>query len=126
MEAGTASQLEAAALERELAAMERTSPPGWAWLLALVGFALMIGLAAHAWTAYVTIDRIDEASHIATSNPVLLLQDLGVNGPRVPATIDANSRGAYGRALAQYLLDGTGVCLGFALAFAGLFIRINR
>lgn len=126
MELGTASRAEAATLERELAAMERTAPPGWAWVLVVAGFVLMIGLAAHAWTAYVTIDAIDQASHIKTANPVLLLHELGVNGPRVPATIEANSRGAYGRALAQYLLDGTGVCLGFALAFAGLFIRINR
>jgi len=106
--------------------MEQTSPPAWAWILVVAGFFMMIGLAAHAWTAYVTIDGIDRASHLETASPVALLEDLGVNGPRVPATIDANSRGAYARAVAQYVLDGTGVCLGFALAFAGLFIRINR
>ena len=42
------------------------------------------------------------------------------------ANVDSTSRGLYGKALAQYVLDGTGVCLGIALAFAGVFIRLNR
>jgi hypothetical protein len=85
-----------------------------------------IGLAVHAATAYATIDSVNQAGRVATPNVVLLFQDLAVNGPRVSANIDANSRAGYGRALTQYVLDGTGVCLGLALAFAGLFIRVNR
>jgi hypothetical protein len=130
--AGTPSPSEAAAIdaiERELEALERAvapRPPGWAWVLVVAGLVAAIGLAGHAMTAYSTIDRIDQLSRLDTPNPVLLLQDLAVNGARVSANIDANNRGAYGRALNQYVLDGTGVCLGLALAFAGLFIRINR
>ena len=101
-------------------------PSGWAWILVVLGLLATTGLAAHAATAYTSIDRINQLSRLETSNPVLLLQDLAVNGARVPANIDANNRGVYGRALNQYVLDGTGVCLGIALAFAGLFIRINR
>lgn len=101
-------------------------PPGWTWILVVFGFVLLIGLAIHAATAYATIDRINQLSNLQTPNPVLLFQDLAVTGARVSANIDANNRGAYGRALTQYVLDGTGVCLGLALAFAGLFARINR
>jgi hypothetical protein len=109
-------------LERAVA----PAPPTWAWLLVGLGLLLVIGLTAHAATAYVTIDRIDQLSRLDTPNPVILLEDLSVNGTRVSASIDANNRGAYARAVSQYVLDGTGVCLGIALAFAGLFIRINR
>ena len=129
--AGTPSLSEATAneIERQLEALERAvapRPPGWAWILVVVGLVMVIGLSAHAFTAYTTIDRINQLSRLQTQNPVLLLQDLAVNGARVSANIDANNRGAYGRALNQYVLDGTGVCLGIALAFAGLFVRINR
>jgi hypothetical protein len=132
--AGTPAPSEAAppdvsALERQLAAMERAvapRPPGWTWILVVVGFVLLIGLGIHAASAYAEINRINQLANLPTPNVVLLLQDLGVNGTRVSANIDANNRGAYGRALTQYVLDGTGVCLGLALAFAGLFARINR
>jgi len=95
--------------------------PRWAWILVGVGLLLAVGLGAHAATAYVTIDRINPAG-----NPVLLFEDLGTSGTRVPASIDANNRAAYARAVSQYVLDGAGVCLGIALAFGGLFVRINR
>ena len=65
-------------------------------------------------------------SKLDTPNPVVLFQDLATNGPRVPATVEASSRNTYGRALSQFVLDGTGLCLGFTLAFAGLFIRANQ
>jgi hypothetical protein len=74
----------------------------------------------------VTIDRINQISHLDTLNPILLLKELGTNGTRVSANVDSTNRGLYGRLLTQYVVDGTGVCLGVALAFAGLFIRINR
>src|SRR5438445_481740 len=71
-----------------------------------------------------TTSRTTRAS--GTPNPVVLFQDLATNGPRVPATVEASSRNTYGRALSQFVLDGTGLCLGFTLAFAGLFIRANQ
>jgi len=101
-------------------------PPGWAWLLVGLGFVLAIGLAAHAATQYVAIDRINQVSRIDTLNPVLLFQELATNGPRVSANVDSTNRGVYGRALTLYVVDGTLICVGLALAFAGLFIRINR
>src|SRR5438067_6671367 len=128
--AGTPSTTEAAdvaSIERQLELMERSvapRPPGWTWILVGLGLLLVVGLGAHAATAYATIDRIDQISRLDTPNPVTLLEDLAVNGTRVSASIDANNRGAYARAISQYVLDGTGVCLGVALAFGGLFVRI--
>jgi hypothetical protein len=122
----TPEAADAAAIQRELLALERSvapRPPAWAWVLVVAGLLLAVALSAHAATAYTTINRITPAGGL---NAVLLFEDLGVNGTRVPATIDANNRGAYARAVSQYVLDGTGVCLGIALAFGGLFIRINR
>lgn len=116
-------------IEQELAALEHSvapRPPGWAWGLVVVGLVVAVGLVAHAVGAYASIARVNEISHFVTPNGVLLFQELATNGPRVTAGIDPNSRGVYGQALTQYVLDGTGVCLGLALAFAGLFIRVNR
>ena len=101
-------------------------PPGWAWILVVLGFVLAIGLTAHAATQYVAIDRVNQVSRIDTLNPVLLFQELATNGPRVSANVDSTNRGVYGRALTQYVVDGMLVCIGLALAFAGLFIRVNR
>jgi len=101
-------------------------PPGWSWILVGLGLVLALGLAAHAVGAYTAIDRIDQNSNIPTGNVVVLFQDLATNGPRVPSNIDSSSRGAYSQAVVRYVLDGTGVCIGLALAFAGLFIRVNR
>jgi hypothetical protein len=92
----------------------------------VLGLVTAVGLAAHAAAAYATIDTVNQAGRVQTPNVVLLFQDLAVNGPRVSANVDANSRASYGRALTQYVLDGTGVCLALALAFTGLFIRVNR
>ena len=73
-------------------------PPGWAWLLVGLGFVLAIGLAAHAATQYVAIDRINQASHIDTLNPVLLFQELATNGPRVSANVDSTPTNSARRA----------------------------
>jgi hypothetical protein len=101
-------------------------PPGWAWLLIGIGLLAMVGLGGHAFTAYQAIDRINQDAKVDTGNPVLLFQDLATNGPRISAAIPSSSRSTYTRALNQYVLDGTGVCFGLTLAFAGLFIRLNR
>lgn len=116
-------------IERELETLERSvapRPPTWAWSLVVVGFVVAIALAAQAVSSYTAIARINAISHLETPNPMELFQELATNGPRVTAAVDANSRGAYGQALTHYVLDGTGICLAIALAFAGLFIRINR
>jgi hypothetical protein len=127
--AGTLSTTEAAHIEQQLEVMERAvapRPPTWAWILVVLGFVVAIGLAAHAATVYVTIDRVNQISRLDTLNPVLLFQELATNGPRVSANVDSTNRGLYGRALTLYVVDGTGICIGLVLAFAGLFIRINR
>jgi len=120
---------QAASIEQQLAAMEAAvapRPPRWSWILVGVGLLLAVGLSLHALSAYAAIDRIDRNSNISTPNVVVLFQDLATSGPRVPSSVDSSSRGAYSQAVVQYLLDGTGVCIGIALAFTGLFIRINR
>jgi hypothetical protein len=91
-----------------------------------VGLIAAIGLAAHAAGAYATIDRINQRARISTANAVLLFQDVATNGPRPAGSIDPTIRGEYTRALTQYVLDGTGVCIGLGLAFAGVMIRLNR
>ena len=101
-------------------------PPAWAWLLVVVGLVAMLGLSVHAFAAYGAIDRINQDAKLDTGNPVLLFQDLATNGPRVSAAIPSSSRSTYTRALNQYVIDGLGVCLALALAFTGLFIRLNR
>jgi len=121
-----AAQSELTAIEQQLALMERSVAPRWAWLLVALGLGASVLLAAHASFAYATIDGINQSAKISTSNAILLFQDLATNGPRVTAAIDSSKRGEYSKALTQYVLDGTGVCLGLALAFAGLFIRLNR
>jgi hypothetical protein len=124
-------EVEAALIERELESLERTvapRPPAWAWILVIVGLVAMLGCTTHAYFAYATIDRINQDAKLETGNVVLLFQDLATNGAgaRVSAAIPSSSRSTYTRALNQYVLDGTGVCLGLALAFAGVFIRLNR
>src|SRR5262245_47387624 len=120
-----------AQIEEELSRLERAvapRPPAWAWVLVGIGLLAILGLGIHAYTAYTTIYRINQDAKLDTGNPVVLFQDLATNGAgaRVSAAVPSSSRSTYTRALNQYILDGTGVCLGIVLAFAGLFIRLNR
>lgn len=96
------------------------------WLLIAVGFLVIVGLGIHGYTAYATIARINDTSKLDTSNPILLFQDVATNGPRVGSTVEASSRATYARALEQFLLDGTGVCLGLVLVLGGFFVRMNQ
>jgi hypothetical protein len=96
-----------------------------ALLLMVVGLAAIVGLGIHGSTPYTTVARIDMTSQIDTPNPILLFQDVATNGPRVGSTVESSQRAAYSKALEQFVLDGTGVCLGLVLALAGVFVRVN-
>jgi hypothetical protein len=118
-----------AQVEEDLGRLERAvapRPPAWAWLLVGLGLLAVVGLVVHAYTAYIVIDRINQDAQLGTGNPVVLFQDLATNGARVSAAIPSSSRSSYTRALNQYILDGSGVCLGIVLAVAGVFVRLNR
>jgi hypothetical protein len=119
----------APAPERELDALER--PTGvrsrrWPWLLVVAGLISMVGLAVHGYTAYATIARLNANSKLETPNPVVMFQDLATNGPKVGSGVESSSRAMYTKTLEQFVLDGTGVCLGLVLVAAGLFVRFNE
>jgi len=116
-------------IEQQLERLERpqtTRAPVLPWLLVAVGLLAVIGTAIHGYIAYTTIDRVNVSSRIDTPNPVVLFQDAATNGPRVGSTVEANSRAAYTRALEQFILDGTGLCLGLVVVLAGVFVRANQ
>jgi cellobiose-specific phosphotransferase system component IIC len=118
------------ALIDQLQQMERPPVQGalraLPWVLVIVGLVAMLGLGIHGYTAYETITRINANSRIDTANPALLFQDVATNGPRVGSTVEASSRSTYARSLEQFLLDGTGLCMGIVLVVAGLFLRVNQ
>ena len=123
------AELEVLLIEQQLEAMERSVTAEnwrWPWLLVVAGLVVVVGLGMHAYTALGTIDRINTSSNLATPNALVLFQDLATNGPRVPPTVESSSRNTYSRALTQFVLDGTGVCLGISLAIGGLFVRANE
>jgi hypothetical protein len=127
-ELGATAEFDVVLIQRQLEAMERAvtaHKPRWPWLLVIVGVLIVLGLGAHALTAFATIDRINGSAKIVTPNAVVLFQDLATNGPRVPPNVESNSRNTYSRALTQFVLDGTGVCIGVTLAIGGLFARGN-
>jgi hypothetical protein len=97
----------------------------WPSLLVIGGLFVIVGLGVHGYTAYATIARINLSSKIETPNPLVLFQDVATNGPRVGGTVETTSRAAYGKSLEQYVLDGTGVTLGFVLVVGGLFVSVN-
>jgi hypothetical protein len=118
----------AVSLEQQIEVLERPAgekTPRWPWLLVLAGLLLMSALGVQAYSAYAAIAGIDRTAKIATPNPVVLFQDVATNGPRVGSTVEASSRATYTRALEQFVLDGTGLILGFVLGVAGLFARAN-
>jgi hypothetical protein len=118
----------ASMLEEELAAMERphsSQRPLLPWLLVAAGLLAIVSLGFHGYSAYATIAQINDTSRIETPNPVLMFQDVATNGPRIGATVVSSSRSTYGKALEQFLLDGTGFVLGLVLVVAGVFVRVN-
>jgi hypothetical protein len=122
------AELDAGRIEQQLAAMEHAASaqkPRWPWLLVIGGLVMVVGLGAHAYTAFETIDRINASSKIGTPNALALFQDLATNGPRVPPSVESSSRNAYGRAVTQFVLDGTGACIAITLVIGGLFVRAN-
>ena len=123
-----AADLEVRRLEQQLDLMERPSQARrarWPWVLVVAGLLLIVGLSVHGYSAFRTIDRINVGARIETPNPVTLFQDVATNGPRVGSTVETANRSTYTRALEQFLLDGTGVTLGIALALGGLLVRLN-
>lgn len=115
-------------LEQQLDAMEHprlTRQPRWPWVLVLAGALAIIGLGFHGYLAYTTIRGVNDAAKVATANPVILFQDVATNGPQVGSSVPTSSRATYARALNQFALDGTGICVGLALVVAGLFVRVN-
>jgi hypothetical protein len=123
------AELEVLLIEQQLEVMERSVSGQkwrWPWLLVIAGVVVVVGLGVHAYTALGTIDRISTSSKIATPNALVLFQDVATNGPRVPPNVESSSRNAYSRALTQFVLDGTGVCLGISMAMGGLFVRVNE
>ena len=122
------ADLEVLLIEQQLDEMERSvsaGPPRWSWLVVIAGLLVVVGLGIHASTALGTINRVNTNSKIETPNALVLFQDLATNGPRVPPSVESSSRNTYSRALTQFVLDGTGVCLGIALLVGGVFIRAN-
>ncbi len=126
---GTAdANLQRILLEQQIEAMERPpngKQPVWPWVLVIAGAVAMVAFGVYGSTAYATIARIDGPSNIVTANPVMMFQDVATNGPRVGSTVESSSRASYTRALEQFVLDGTGLILGFVLAVGGLFVRAN-
>jgi len=123
------AELEDLLIEQQLDALERSvsaEKPRWPWLLVVAGLVVVVGLGVHAYAAMGTIGRVNTNSKIDTPNALVLFQDLATNGPRVPPSIESSSRNTYSRALTQFVLDGTGVCLGITLVVGGLFIRANK
>jgi hypothetical protein len=119
----------APAAERDLDALERpigTTSRRWPWLLVVAGLVAIVGLGVHGYTAYATIAQLDASSKLATPNPLVMFQDLATNGSRVGSGVESSSRATYSKTLEQYVLDGTGVCLGFVLVVAGVFVRFNE
>jgi hypothetical protein len=122
-----AREVELSQITRQLEELERPlerSAPRWPWLLIVAGLVAIVGLGVHSYTAYATITRINVNSKIDTPNPIVLFQDVATNGPRVGSTVESSSRATYGKALEQFVLDGTGVCLGLVLTAGGLFTRL--
>ena len=123
------AELEVLLIEQQLEAMERSvsaEKPRWPWLLVIAGLVVVVGLGIHAYTALGTIGRVNANSRIDTPNVLVLFQDLATNGPRVPPNVESSSRNTYSRALTQFVLDGTGVCIGITLVVGGLFVRANE
>jgi len=123
------AELEVLLIEQQLEAMERSvsaAKPRWPWLLVIAGLVVVVGLGIHAYTALGTIGRVNASSRIDTPNALVLFQDLATNGPRVPPNVESSSRNTYSRALTQFVLDGTGVCIGMTLVVGGLFVRANE
>lgn len=121
------AEAERESLLDRLDALEGTRhKPTWAWGLVVVGIVLAVAASYHGSLAYASIRAIDQRSDISTPNPGALFDVIATTGPRVGSTVENASRAAYGKALEQYVLDGTVVGLGLLLVLSGLYARLIR
>ena len=124
----TATELEVVLLARAARAIGAAAGHGQTCLAVAAGHP---GCGGHgrpgpSWLRRVhDVNRINVSSHIATDNPLVLFQDVATNGPRVGSTRRDQQPRDVSRALEQFVLDGTGVCLGSCCVVAGLFVRAN-
>jgi hypothetical protein len=98
----------------------------FALVLIGVGLAMVGATAYHGAQAYLAIAAMDAASKLETPNPLALFSDTTSTGIKVNNQVDPRNRGAYGDALTQLVLDGTGLCIGLVFIAAGLFVRLNE
>ena len=121
------SEADAESLVARLSTFEGTRrKPRWAWGLVIVGLIVAAAAAYHGSGAYATVHAIDQRSDVSTPNPGALFDLIATTGPRVGSTVDNASRGVYGKALEQYVVDGTLAGLGIMLVLGGLYARLIR
>ena len=94
------------------------------WLMMIAGALLVLVLGWHGVGAYEAIRGMDAAARIDTPNALFLFDDLTASGIKINNQIDVRSRGAYGAALQQFVLDGTGVLLGVVLLGGGIYLSL--
>jgi hypothetical protein len=95
------------------------------WLLTTLGALLLLSAAVHGYLAYGAITSIDNSARVETPNALWLFDDLTTNGVRPNNAIDSRLRAQYTEALTQFVLDGTGVCLGIVLLGGGVFLKLS-
>ena len=95
-----------------------------AWLLVIAGALLVLVFGWSGYGAYQSVVAMDVAAGVETPNVLALFDDLTSNGIRINNQVDARFRGAYGAALEQFVLNGTGALLGFVLAGGGVYLSL--
>ncbi len=95
-----------------------------AWGLMVAGVVMMLALGWQSLGAYQSIADLNASARVETPNALFLLNDLTATGININNQIDPRLRGAYGAALQQFVLDGTGVLLGVVLLGGGVYLSL--
>ena len=95
-----------------------------AWGLMVAGVVMMLALSWQSLGAYQSIADLNASARVETPNALFLLNDLTATGININNQIDPRLRGAYGAALQQFVLDGTGVLLGVVLLGGGVYLSL--